>query len=240
MEFFQSLHNCPKHVTTAALRILLIEDDPKIAELVTLGLTEAGYQVDHAVDGVEGLERTRMDAYGAAIVDVMLPKLDGLELIGKLRSAGVKLPVLVLSARRSVEDRVRGLQTGCDDYLTKPFELAELLARVQALLRRSADEAPKLQVGDLIVDRVNRRVERNGTEIELPPREFAVLDYLMRRAGRVVSKAELLEHVWNYRFDPQTNVVDVLVCRLRNKVDRGFEPPLIHTIRGVGYVVQVQ
>ena len=222
------------------MRILLIEDDPKIAELVTLGLTEAGYQVDHAVDGVEGLERTRMDAYGAAIVDVMLPKLDGLELIGKLRSAGVKLPVLVLSARRSVEDRVRGLQTGCDDYLTKPFELAELLARVQALLRRSADEAPKLQVGDLIVDRVNRRVERNGTEIELPPREFAVLDYLMRRAGRVVSKAELLEHVWNYRFDPQTNVVDVLVCRLRNKVDRGFEPPLIHTIRGVGYVVQVQ
>lgn len=219
------------------MRLLLIEDDPKIAEFVTRGLQQAGFEVDHSPDGIAGLEMARKGEYGVAIVDLMLPGLDGLTLIERLRCGGVQTPVLVLSAKRSVDDRVKGLQTGCDDYLTKPFAFAELLARVNALLRRSFDEPPRLQIADLVVDRVRRRVERSGVEIDLPPREFSVLEYLLRNAGRVVSKIELLEHVWNYRFDPQTNVVDVLVCRLRNKVDRGFQPALIRTIRGVGYAI---
>jgi len=220
------------------MRLLLIEDDSKIAEFVSRGLQQAGFTVDQSPDGTSGLEMARKGDYGVLIVDLMLPGLDGLSVIEKLRSSGVQTPVLVLSAKRSVDDRVKGLQMGCDDYLTKPFAFPELLARVNALLRRSFDEPPRLQIADLVVDRVRRRVERAGTEIDLPPREFSVLEYLLRNAGRVVSKVELLEHVWNYKFDPQTNVVDVLVCRLRNKVDRGFQPALIQTIRGVGYVVQ--
>jgi DNA-binding response OmpR family regulator len=220
------------------MRLLLVEDDSKIAEFVSRGLQQAGFEVDQSPDGLSGLEKARSGEYGVAIVDLMLPELDGLTLIEKLRGSGVQTPVLVLSAKRSVDDRVKGLETGCDDYLTKPFAFSELLARVNALLRRSSDEPPRLQIADLTVDRVRRKVDRSGTDIDLPPREFAVLEYLVRNAGRVVSKAELLEHVWNYKFDPQTNVVDVLVCRLRNKVDRGFQPPLIQTMRGVGYVVQ--
>ncbi len=227
-------------VERTIMRLLLVEDDSKIAAFVCRGLTQAGFEMDHAADGCQGLERARTGEYGVIIVDVMLPGLDGLALIQQLRAAGVTTPVLVLSARRSVEDRVRGLQTGGDDYLTKPFAFAELLARVQALLRRASEEPPRLHIGDLSLDRVNRRVERAGTPIELPPREFAVLDYLMRSAGRVVSKTELLEHVWHYRFDPQTNVVDVLVCRLRSKIDRDFEPKRIITLRGVGYVLRVE
>ena len=181
------------------------------------------------------------EPYDATIVDIMLPKLDGLSLIEELRRKKINTPVIILSARRSVDDRVKGLQTGGDDYLTKPFAFSELLARVQALIRRASriSEPTSLTVGELSVDILTRDVARTGTRIELQPREFALLEYLMRNAGRVVSKTMILEHVWDYNFDPQTNVVDVLVCRLRNKVDRDFENKMIHTIRGVGYVLKV-
>jgi DNA-binding response OmpR family regulator len=170
----------------------------------------------------------------------MLPHVDGLKLIEQMRRQKIQTPVLVLSAKRSVDDRVKGLETGCDDYLTKPFAFSELLARVNALIRRASDQAEpsRLVAGELTIDLLKRKVERAGQEIELQPREFSLLEYLMRNAGRVVSKTLIMEHVWNYHFDPQTNVVDVLVCRLRNKIDRNFDTPMIHTIRGVGYVLK--
>ncbi len=222
------------------MRLLVIEDDATIASFVVKGLTEAGFAVDHAEDGLKGRALALSEPYDAAVVDVMLPGLDGLSLIEDLRARKVRTPVLILSARRSVDDRVRGLQAGGDDYLVKPFAFSELLARVQALIRRSSGgtQATRLVAGDLTMDLISRRVERAGTVIDLRPREFALLEYLMRNAGRVVSKTMILEHVWNYSFDPRTNVVDVLVFRLRDKIDRGFERKLIQTVRGIGYVLK--
>jgi two-component system OmpR family response regulator len=222
------------------MRVLIVEDDETIADFVRTGLTEAGYAVDVAPDGERGLELAAAHAYDAAIVDVMLPKLDGLALIDRLRARGIRTPVLILSARRTVDDRVSGLQAGGDDYLTKPFAFAELLARVQALIRRStgATEPTRLAVGDLSLDLLTRRTERAGRPLDLRPREFALLEYLMRNAGRVLTKTMILSHVWGYTFNPGTNVVDVLVSRLREKIDRDFEPKLLHTVRGVGYVLR--
>jgi two-component system OmpR family response regulator len=222
------------------MRVLIVEDDPTIADFVSQGLTEAGFAVDVASDGERGLELATSGSYDAAIVDLMLPKLDGLALIDRMRSGGVRTPVLILSARRSVDDRVSGLQAGGDDYLTKPFAFAELLARIQALIRRStgAAEPTRLVVGDVSLDLLTRRVERAGRDIELRPREFALLEYLMRNPGRVVTKTMILSHVWGYSFNPGTNVVDVLVSRLRERVDRDFEPKRLQTVRGVGYVLK--
>jgi two-component system OmpR family response regulator len=222
------------------MRALLVEDDRSIAEFVTRGLREAGFAVDRAADGDEGLEAAVQQPYDVAIVDLMLPKRDGLSLIDELRRRGVVTPVLILSARRSVDDRVHGLQVGGDDYLTKPFAFAELLARVQALVRRASrtPEPTTLSVGDLTLDLLSRRVMRGGTPIDLRPREFSLLEYLMRNSGHVVSKTMILSHVWDYSFDPQTNVVDVLVSRLREKIDRPFDKKLLHTVRGVGYVLR--
>ncbi len=222
------------------MRLLLVEDDEKIASFIIKGLKQSGFAVDHAADGEEGLSLALVEPYDAAIIDIMLPKLDGLSLIEKMRSEGKNTPIIILSAKRSVDDRVKGLQKGGDDYLTKPFSFSELLARIQALIRRStaSTEPTTLSVGDLSLDLLKREVIRRGQKLELQPREFSLLEYLMRNSGRVVSKTMILEHVWDYAFDPQTNVVDVLVCRLRNKVDRGFSNKLIHTIRGVGYVLK--
>jgi two-component system OmpR family response regulator len=224
-----------------AMRVLLVEDDATIASFVLKGLREAGFAADHARDGKEGLEMALGQPYDAAVVDLMLPGLSGLELIETLRARGVRTPVLILSARRSVDDRVKGLETGGDDYLTKPFAFAELLARVQALIRRSsgAVQPARLAAGDLELDLLSRQALRAGRAIELRPREFALLEYLLRHAGRVVSKTMIMAHVYDYRFDPRTNVVDVLVHRLREKIDKGFEPKLIHTVRGMGYVLKV-
>jgi two-component system, OmpR family, response regulator len=222
------------------MRALLVEDDASIAEFVMRGLKEGGFAIDRAGDGEAGLEAAVDQPYDVAIVDLMLPKRDGLSLIEELRRRGVSTPVLILSARRSVDDRVRGLQAGGDDYLTKPFAFAELLARVQALVRRAsrAPEPTTLTVDDVVLDLLSRRVTRASAPIDLRPREFALLEYLMRNAGRVVSKTMILSHVWDYSFDPQTNVVDVLVSRLREKIDRPFEKKLLNTVRGVGYVLR--
>ena len=222
------------------MRILVVEDDPSIAEFVAAGLRQEGLAVDVASNGVDGLDRASAHPYDAAIVDVMLPRLDGLSLVAALRRAGVTTPVLFLSARHSVDDRVKGLQTGGDDYLTKPFAFQELLARVQALTRRGQlpIEAAELVVGDLRLDRLTRRASRGGTPIELRPREFALLEYLMRHPGRVVSKTTIVSQVWNYSFDTGTNAVDVLVYRLRDKIDKDFASKLLHTVRGVGYVLK--
>ena len=223
------------------MRVLVVEDDAKIAAFIMKGLEQAGFAVDHAADGEDGLHLALTETYDAAIIDLMLPKRDGLSLIEELRRQQKDTPVIILSAKRTVADRVKGLQTGGDDYLVKPFSFAELLARVQALIRRGSGAAhpARLTAGDLAIDLLSREVTRSGEKIDLQPREFALLEYLMRQAGRVVSKTMILEHVWDYSFDPQTNVVDVLVCRLRTKVDRGFGSKLIHTIRGVGYVLRV-
>ena len=223
------------------MRVLLVEDDATIADFVAKGLTEAGYAVDVASDGEQGYERAASGEYDAAIVDIMLPRLDGLAVIDRVRGRGIRTPVLILSARHSVDDRVRGLQAGGDDYLTKPFAFAELLARVQALIRRAtgATEPTKLSAGDLTLELLTRRTERGGRAIDLRPREFALLEYLMRNPGRVLTKTMILSHVWGYSFNPGTNVVDVLVSRLRDKIDRDFEPKLLHTVRGVGYVLKV-
>jgi two-component system, OmpR family, response regulator len=221
------------------MRALLVEDDLTIANFVRRGLHESGFAVDHATDGQTGLDLAMDTPYDVAIVDLMLPKLDGLAVIDTLRKRGKAMPVLILSAKRTVDDRVRGLQAGGDDYLTKPFAFAELLARVQALVRRASrtTEPTTLTVGDLSLDLLTRKVTRAGTAIDLRPREFALLEYLMRNAGRVVSKTMILSHVWAYNFDPQTNIVDVLVSRLRDKIDRPFQTRLLRTVRGVGYVL---
>lgn len=222
------------------MRALLVEDDPSISEFVARGLRESGFAVDEAADGEAGLTAAVKHPYDVAIVDVMLPRRDGLSLIEEIRRRGIATPVLILSARRTVDDRVRGLQRGGDDYLTKPFAFVELLARVQALVRRStrAPEATTLTVEDVVLDLLSRRVTRGGAPVDLRPREFALLEYLMRNAGRVVSKTMILSHIWEYSFDPQTNVVDVLVSRLREKIDRPFAKKLVHTVRGVGYVLR--
>jgi two-component system, OmpR family, response regulator len=232
------LHSEPARYDRS-VRALVVEDDATIADFVARGLREAGFAVDCAGDGDAALERAREHAYDVAIVDVMLPKRDGLAVIDEMRRRGIATPVLILSARRSVDDRVKGLQAGGDDYLTKPFAFAELIARVHALMRRAtrAPETTSLVVEDLTLDLLTRRVTRGGTAIDLRPREFALLEYLMRNAGRVVSKTMILSHVWEYSFDPQTNIVDVLVSRLREKIDRPFEKKLLQTARGVGYVL---
>ncbi|MEO8071315.1 MAG: response regulator transcription factor [Acidobacteriota bacterium] len=224
------------------MRVLIVEDDATIADFVARGLREGGFAVDVAGDGDAALARTRQHAYDVAIVDLMLPARDGLSVIDEMRRRAITTPVLILSARRSVDDRVKGLQAGGDDYLTKPFAFAELLARVQALVRRAtrAPEPTTITVDDLVLDLLSRRVTRGGVAIDLRPREFALLEYLMRNAGRVVSKTMILSHVWEYTFDPQTNIVDVLVSRLREKIDRPFERKMLQTVRGVGYVLRAE
>lgn len=222
------------------MRALLVEDDHTIADFVARGLREAGFTVDHAADGEAGLEQAARGLHDVAIVDLMLPRRDGLELVRAMRQRHVTTPVLILTARHSVQDRVTGLESGADDYLVKPFAFPELLARVHALIRRStaAPATTQLKVGDLTLDLMTRRATRGGREIELRPREFSLLEYLMRNAGRVVSKTMILSHVWDYAFDPRTNVVDVLVFRLREKIDKGFDTKMIHTERGIGYVLR--
>ena len=219
------------------VRILIVEDDAKIASFVVKGLKQEGYAVDHAPDGDVGLSLATTTPYDAAVVDIMLPGLDGLSLVKRLRLTLPELPVLFLSARSTVEDRVKGLQAGGDDYLTKPFAFAELSARLQALLRRAlrTPEATRLEVGDVALDLVSREVRVAEELVELQPREFALLAYLMRHPNRPVTKTMILEHVWDYSFDPQTNVVDVLVSRLRSKIDP--EKSRIETLRGVGYIL---
>jgi two-component system OmpR family response regulator len=222
------------------MKVLLVEDDARTATFIAKGLRQAGCVVDHAVDGEEGLHQATTAPYDVAVVDIMLPKRDGISLISQLRKQRVPTPVLVLSAKRTVDDRVRGLQSGGDDYLVKPFAFSELLARVQALARRvsAVAEPTRLSVADLQLDLLARKVTRDGQEIVLQQREFALLEFLMRHTGRVVSKTMILEKVWEYDFDPQTNVVEARVCRLRDKVDRPYARALIHTIRGVGYVLE--
>lgn len=225
---------------TADMRVLIVEDDPKIASFVANGLKQNGYAADACADGDEGLALASTIHYDAAVVDVMLPKMDGLSLVRRLRQQKVQTPVIVLSAKAAVDDRIRGLQAGADDYLTKPFSFSELLARIQALIRRAshAVEPTRLTVGDLSLDLVERTVHRGSTRLELPPREFALLEYLMRNPERVVTKTMILEHIFDYSFDPQTNVVDVLVHRLRGKIDP--DKRRIHTLRGVGYILRPQ
>ncbi len=222
------------------MRLLLIEDDKKIALFVRTGLKEAGFVVDHAIDGQDGLHMIMTENYDAAVIDLMLPGLDGLSIIKSMRNQGVKTPVLILSAKRSVDERVEGLKAGGDDYLTKPFAFSELLARVQALVRRSSMVAPspELKIADLSLNIHNRKVTRAGKEIVLQPLEFSLLEYLMRNAERIVSKTMIMEHVWDYDFNPQTNVVESRICYLREKVDKNFSRKLIHTVRGVGYVIK--
>jgi two-component system OmpR family response regulator len=222
------------------MRLLLIEDDLKIASFVLKGFREAGFVVHHAREGEAGLHMALHEPYDAAIIDIMLPKLDGLTLIQRLRLDKINTPVIILSAKRSVDDRVKGLQSGGDDYLTKPFSFSELLARVKALIRRAtgAKDATRLVVGDLSMDLLKREVLRAGNKIELQPREFSLLEYLMRNEGRVVSKTMVMEHVWNYDFAPMTNVVEARMCILREKIDKEFSQKLIHTVRGAGYVLK--
>ena len=227
------------------MRLLLVEDDNKIASFLEQGLTQNGYSVDLASDGAVARDFLAQRDYDVVVCDVMLPKLDGLALVETFRQKDQKTPVLFLSAKRSVDDRVLGLQTGADDYLTKPFSLSELLARVQALVRRTtALTTPTitpttfLTGGDITLDLISREVRRGEAKVELQLKEFALLEYFLRNQGRVLSKAQILDRVWNYQFDPQTNVVDVLVFRLRSKIDREFERKHIQNIRGIGYVFQ--
>jgi two-component system OmpR family response regulator len=222
------------------MRILIVEDDEKIASFVAKGLKQNGFAVDRATDGEEGLDLATAISYEAAILDLMLPRLDGLSLLRRLRQQKIRTPVLILSARANVDDRVLGLQSGGDDYVTKPFAFSELLARVQALIRRAGQggEPTTLALADLTINLVSREVTRGQQKIDLQQREFALLEYLLRNAGRPVTKTMILERLWDFHFDPQTNVVDVLVHRLRAKVDKNFALKLIHTIRGVGYVIK--
>lgn len=222
------------------MRLLIVEDDVKIAALIEKGMREAGFEVEVCHDGDSGLAQGLTGRYDAAVIDIMLPGLDGLQVIEQLREQRVSTPVLILSARQSVDDRIRGLQTGGDDYMVKPFSFNELLARIQALIRRDKKhgEATTLEYEDLSMDLLRREVRRQEEKIELPAKEYALLEYLMRHPENIVSKTSILEQVYDYSFDPQTNVVDVLVCRLRNKIDRDFQQKLIHTVRGMGYVLK--
>ena len=223
------------------MRILVIEDDPGVASFITGGLREAGHTVDHSTDGKDGLFLATTESYDALVLDRMLPQLDGLAVLRTLRGSGDATPVLLLSALGEVDDRVQGLRAGGDDYLTKPFAFVELLARIEALARRPrAGAAPEalLRVADLELDLLARTARRGGHAIELQPREFRLLEYLMRHAGQVVTRTMLLEGVWDYHFDPQTNVIDVHISRLRQKIDKGFETPLLHTVRGAGYCLR--
>ena len=222
------------------MRVLVIEDDEDVATFLTKGLSEAGHAVDLARDGMNGEERALTGGYDVIIVDRMLPGKDGLAIVGSVRAAGDKTPVLILSALGAVDDRVKGLRAGGDDYLTKPFAFAELVARVDALARRSTPEESETRyvVGDLVLDRLTRRVTRGTQVIALQPREFRLLEYLMKHAGQVVTRTMLLEGVWDYHFDPQTNVIDVHISRLRGKIDKDFDVQLLHTVRGAGYAIR--
>jgi two-component system OmpR family response regulator len=225
-----------------AMKILVVEDDHDAAAYVHKALREEGHVVDQASDGLDGYALAREGNYDVLIVDRMLPKLDGLSLVRSLREQAVDTPVLFLSALGQVDDRVKGLRAGGDDYLTKPYAFSELLARIEVLARRRANtparEETVYHVGDLELDRLSRRVTRAGQTLDLQPREFRLLEYMMRHAGQVVTRTMLLEHVWDYHFDPQTNVIDVHVSRLRGKIDKGFDRPLLQTVRGAGYVIR--
>ncbi|MGE5270725.1 MAG: winged helix-turn-helix domain-containing protein [Thiohalocapsa sp.] len=222
------------------MKLLIVEDDRETASYLAKGLSESGYAIDHAGDGRDGLFLATSGRYDAIILDRMLPGMDGLALLGALRGAGIRTPALILSALGSVDDRVKGLRSGGDDYLVKPFAFSELLARIEALLRRGGETASvtKLRVADLELDLLSRSVRRGDKAIDLLPREFQLLEYLMRNAGHVVTRTMLLENVWDYHFDPQTNVIDVHVSRLRAKIDKGFGEPLLHTVRGAGYMIR--
>jgi DNA-binding response OmpR family regulator len=222
------------------MRILIVEDDMKTAGFVAKAFQEAGFRTCHAADGLEGLAKGMTEPFDVAVIDIMLPKLDGLRVIEGIRKAGIQFPIIVLSAKNSVESKIQGLEKGGDDYLAKPFSVAELLARVQALLRRSAStaESTTLTVEDLTLDILSRRVYRAGVRINLQPLEFQLLEYLIRNKGRVVSQTTIMEHVWDYDFDTQTNIVESRVCRLREKIDKDYERKLIKTVRGFGYVIE--
>jgi len=223
------------------MRILVIEDDDKTADYIVKGLSESGFVADRAADGVDGLHLATSGGYDAMVVDRMLPGLDGLAVVRALRAAEIMSPVLILSALAHVDERVKGLRAGGDDYLTKPFAFSELHARLEALLRRprAISQQTELTVGDLTMDLLARKVTRAGQPIELRPQEYKLLEYLMRHAGEVVTRTMLFEGVWDFHFDPQTNVVDVHISRLRQKIDKGFDRPLIHTHRGGGYSISV-
>ncbi len=227
-------------LSSPGMKLLLIEDDQKTADYIAKGLAESGYVVDHAYEGRDGLFMASGGGYDALVVDRMLPGMDGLALIAALRAAEIKTPVLILSAMGAVDDRVKGLRAGGDDYLVKPFAFAELLARIEALLRRGPASAAtvKIKAGALEMDLLARNVTRSGREIDLLPREFRLLEFLMRHAGQVVTRTMLLENVWDYHFDPQTNVIDVHISRLRSKIDKGFGQALLHTVRGAGYMIR--
>lgn len=224
------------------MRILVVEDDLKIAEFIQKGLKAAGFAVDHAATGDLGLEMAFAEPYDTLVVDIMLPKLDGISLIKEIREKKNNTPIIILSARDRVDDRVNGLQAGADDYLTKPFAFSEFLARIQALIRRAENiiDPVNLSYADLSIDILKRQVKRDNKNIELQPLEFSLLEYLLRNKERVVSKTMIMEHVWDYNFDPMTNVVEARICRLRDKIDKDFESRLIHTVRGAGYVLKSQ
>jgi two-component system OmpR family response regulator len=222
------------------MRVLVVEDDVKAASYLANALRESGHNCELASDGEEGLEMARNDQFDVLVLDRMLPKRDGLSIVEALRQEGNRTPVLILSALGSVDDRVTGLRAGGDDYLAKPYAFSELLARIEALARRSSPEeaSPKYIVGDLVLDRLAHKVTRAGEPIVLQPREYRLLEYLMKHARQVVTRTMLLENVWDYHFDPQTNVIDVHISRLRAKIDKTYEKPLLHTIRGAGYMIR--
>lgn len=222
------------------MKILLIEDDARTAAFILKGLKQAGFTTVHAEDGKTGLFKAKTEEFDLAVIDIMLPMMDGFSVIEKIRAAKITTPIIILSAKNAVEDKIRGLQLGSDDYLAKPFSFSELLARIQALLRRAntASDPTTLTVADLTIDLLSHRVTRGNVRIDIQPLEFQLLEYLVRNTGRVVSKTMIMEHVWEYNFDPQTNVVEARVCRLRDKIDKPFERKLIHTVRGFGYVLE--
>lgn len=224
------------------MRVLLVEDDNRIAAFTAKGLREAGFTVDHVDNGEDGLRWLERESFDVAVVDIMLPGLDGLTLLTELRKTKRLTPIIILSAKGSIDDRIKGLHAGGDDYLAKPFSFSELLARIQALIRRATAvaEPTRIVVGDLVMDLLAHTVSREARKIDLQAREFALLEYLMRNAGRVVSKTMIMEHVWNYNFDPQTNIVEARMSRLRDKIDAPFDHCLIHTIRGAGYVLRLE
>ena len=222
------------------MRILIIEDDLDTASYIKRGVEEAGHIADHAAEGKEGLLLATTEQYDVLIIDRMLPEIDGLTIVKTIRASDNNTPVLILSALGEVDDRVRGLKAGADDYLVKPFAFSEMMARLEALLRRKEVDAPqtRLEVADLQLDLLSREVTRNQQTLDLQPREFRLLEYLMRHHGQVVTRTMLLEKVWDYHFDPQTNIIDVHISRLRAKIDKGFDKPLLHTVRGSGYVLR--
>ena len=224
------------------MKILVVEDDPRTAEFLPHGLRQSGYVCEHSADGMDGLFKAEHAGCNLAVVDVMLPKLDGLSMISKMRERGIGIPVIVLSARDAVDDRIRGLQAGGDDYMTKPFSFSELVARITALMRRATGgvESTVLSCADLRLDLRRRKVRRGDTEIDLQPLEFSLLEYLVRNAGHVVSKTMIMEHVWEYNFDPRTNIVETRICHLREKIDKPFDLKLLHTVRGFGYVLEAR